>query len=243
LRPLTTAELLQVWEKGLNQTMLDKTLGLLAMACSANDPRDIGHLSIGERDARLLQLREWTFGQRLQNVTTCPQCNESVEWESDLKDLYLQPILPGLSVKTFVLEKDPFHIRYRLPDSFDVLKAVSNKEEHKKILANCLLEIHCQDEICTTDDLYEEIWVLLNDRMAQEDPQANIRINLSCPSCSYKWDALFDIVSFFWAEINNWAKRIMQEVCLLARAFGWSEKDILSMGSYRRQLYIQMIGK
>src|SRR6188474_3118704 len=109
--------------------MLDKTLGLLAMACSANDPRDIGHLSIGERDARLLQLREWTFGQRLQNVTTCPQCNESIEWESDLKDLYLQPILPGLSVKTFVLEKDPFHIRYRLPDSFDMLKAVSNKEE------------------------------------------------------------------------------------------------------------------
>ncbi len=243
MRPLTATELLQVWERSLNQTILEKTFNLLATACSAADTKDIGHLSIGERDARLLQLREWTFGSRLQNMIKCPQCNEVIEWQSDTNKLYLQPIPPDLSVRTFEMEKDSIHIRFRLPDSHDVLNAATNKEGNKTILQNCILEISSKNGTPDVRELTEEIWMTLNDRMAKEDPQANISISLDCPSCFYRWEAVFDIVSFFWAEINNWATRILQEVYLLARAFGWSEKDILNMSSRRRQLYIQMIGK
>lgn len=243
MRPLTTSELLEVWEKGLHQTLLEKTMCLLVKACSGDDPDQLGHLSIGDRDARLLQLREWTFGSQLHNMTKCPHCNEMVEWQSDTKNLYLQPPSHNFSVRTFEIEKDAFHIRFRLPDSVDILKAISNKEATKTIIGNCVLEINSKDGAGSIDDLNEDVWMELSERMAKEDPQANITINLSCPACSNTWNAIFDIVSFFWAEINNWAKRIMQEVCLLARAFGWSERDILNMGSYRRQLYIQMIGK
>jgi len=241
LRPLTATELLQVWETGLKQSILEKTFSLLAKACLASDPQAMGYLSIGERDARLLQLREWTFGSRLRNIIKCTQCNEFIEWESNTSELYLQPISPDLSVRTFEIEKDSLHIRFRLPDSFDILRATSKREESKTILENCILEVSDKDR--KTSDLTEDIWMLLNDRMAAEDPQANIRINLSCPTCSHQWEAVFDIVSFFWAEIDNWATRILHEVYLLARAFGWSERDILNMSSRRRQLYIQMISK
>jgi hypothetical protein len=241
LRPLTPSELLDVWEKGLQQSMFEKTIDLLAKACSVDDPKQLGHLSIGDRDAMLLQLREWTFGSKLHNLTKCPHCNEVVEWQSDTNELYLQSIPLDLSIRTFEIEKDLFHIRFRLPDSFDLLKAMSNKETTKTVLGNCILEVNNGES--TTNDLDEDALMAVNERIAKEDPQANININLNCPSCSHQWNAVFDIVSFFWAEISSWAKRMLHEVYLLARAFGWSEKDILIMSPYRRQLYIQMIGR
>lgn len=221
--------------------MFDKTICLLAKTCSVEDPKQLGHLSIGDRDAILLQLREWTFGSKLNNMTKCPHCNEVVEWQSNTNELYFQSIPSDLSIRTFEVEKDLFHIRFRLPDSFDMLNAISNKDGGKTVLETCILEVNNGE--CTTNDLDEAALMAVNERMAKEDPQANISINLNCPSCSNQWKAVFDIVSFFWLEINNWAKRMLHEVYLLARAFGWSEKDILAMSPYRRQLYIQMISR
>lgn len=249
MRPLTAAELLQVWEAGLKQPILERTFSLLATACSSN-AQDMGHLSIGERDARLLQLREWTFGSRLQNIVKCPQCGELIEWDSSTHDLHLQPISSDQAPRTFELEKDSLHIRFRLPDSFDVAAVVagsaqgtrhSESANGKTILESCVLEI--KDDEGKSHVLSDDIRELLNDRMAAADPQANIQMKLGCPNCSHQWEAVFDIVSFLWSEVDNWARRILHDVCLLARAFGWSERDILNMSSRRRQLYLQMIGK
>jgi len=52
---------------------------------------------------------------------------------------------------------------------------------------------------------------------------------------------MFDIVSFFWSEICVQAKRLLREVHILARAYGWREADILSMSAARRQLYLEMV--
>lgn len=65
--------------------------------------------------------------------------------------------------------------------------------------------------------------------MDHVDPQSNLEINLTCPACGHCWAALFDIVSFLWAEINNWAERTLRTVHLLARAYGWREADILAL--------------
>lgn len=244
MRPLSSAELFQVWEEGLSQPLLEKMLRLLAKACSADDVNDIGRLSIGERDARLLQLREWMFGTSLKNITTCPHCSESVEWESETESLHLQKVNSGLSFRTFSLEKDSFRVQFRLPDSHDMLKILEEKNSHadsRKLLSDCILEIDRNGDKYMEPELPESVWDALSQRMEEEDPQADIRMQMNCPNCSHQWEARFDIMSFFWAEINNWARRVMQDVCLLARSFGWPEKDILSMSVRRRQLYIEMI--
>ena len=79
--------------------------------------------------------------------------------------------------------------------------------------------------------------------MAQADPQADVQLALSCPACSHQWQSVFDIVSFFWSEMNAWAYRILREVHILASAYGWREADILAMSPYRRQLYLKMVSK
>jgi hypothetical protein len=72
------------------------------------------------------------------------------------------------------------------------------------------------------------------------DPQAEMLLDLSCPTCGHAWQAVFEIVTFLWTEIRVRARRLLREVDALARAYGWAEGDILAMSEARRGLYLQM---
>jgi hypothetical protein len=72
------------------------------------------------------------------------------------------------------------------------------------------------------------------------DPLAEILIDLNCPQCGHAWRSLFDIVTFLWNEVRIRARRLLQEVDLLARTYGWSEREILALSDRRRQWYVQM---
>ena len=78
--------------------------------------------------------------------------------------------------------------------------------------------------------------------MHEADPQADTQLSLTCPTCARVWQQAFDIVSYLWAEIGDWARRTLQEVHALATAYGWREADILAMSAQRRQWYLEMIG-
>jgi hypothetical protein len=244
MKPLNATELLTVWEQGMNQSLLQKTLILLARACPEIDFDTVAKLSIGERDARLLMLREWMFGSRLLNMADCPQCSERLEWETNIPDIRLQSFQPHHSSREFSLELDDYSIRFRLPTSMDIAAVIANGAEQPdpaKILADCILDSQNSGEACEVDELPEKVVQALCQRMEQEDPQANISMALNCPNCSHKWAAQFDITSYLWTEINQWAVRILQDVHKLARAYHWSEHDILNMNPVRRQLYLGMV--
>lgn len=244
MRSLSAIELLNVWEIGLNKTLLEKSLQLLAVACSSKDIHEMAVLSIGERDARLLQLREWLFGSRLINMANCPECKERVEWETNIGNMRFQSLEQRVSGKVFTLDMDGYNIRFRLPNSYDLSKATSNSSYQSnptKLLFDCILEVQRGVENQSADDLPDKLLKILNQRLEEEDPQANIQMLIDCPNCSQKWETQFDIVSYLWIEVDNWAKHMLHEVYLLARAFGWSEKDILSMSPQRRQLYLEMV--
>jgi len=122
-----------------------------------------------------------------------------------------------------------------------MLRFVSAGTNHRMLLANCILEIQSGEVQSLAKDLPESVWDELDHQMEQKDPQADIRMKIKCPACLTDFEAGFDIMNFLWAEINDWAHRILQEVYLLARSYGWSEKDILSMSSRRRHAYREML--
>jgi hypothetical protein len=244
MRPLTAVELLQVWETGLDQSLLEKSLRLLSVACSVPDLNEMARLSVGERDARLLQLREWLFGSRLLNLAHCPKCAQAVEWENNLKDLQLQSPLPQARLNVFNLEIDGFKLRFRLLTSLDLLQAATGSAylaNPKKLLSACILDVQQGQQGYKAEDLPDTVLEALNQRMEEEDPQADIQMRVICPDCAHHWAMPFDILSYLWAEIDNWARHTLQEVYVLARAFSWSEQDILNMGVHRRQLYLEML--
>ena len=77
--------------------------------------------------------------------------------------------------------------------------------------------------------------------MAERDPMAEIQIQLACPACTQHWPLILDIASFVWTEIATQAKRLLAEVHILARAYGWREADILAMSDRRRRHYLDMV--
>ena len=87
-------------------------------------------------------------------------------------------------------------------------------------------------------DSAEELVLQVLDEL---DPQADVRLNLICPSCGHGWHALFDIATYFWREIDDWAQRTLRDVHTLAMAYGWREADILGLSAWRRQAYLQMV--
>ncbi len=243
MRALSVPELLGVWESGLAQGPVARALNLLAAAFPGT-PRDtLANWSIGQRDSSLLTLREWTFGPRIASVAVCPQCGQRVELAFDVSavraDTVAEPVAEvALSVAGYELQVRP-------PNSADAaaIAAEPGAEQRRRLLfERCLIAIRHDGQAGVPSELPAETIDAVSERLAEADPQADIRLNVSCPSCGKAWQAVFDIVDFFWTEIEAWALRILRDVHVLASAYGWREKDILALSPARRQFYLEMVG-
>ena len=239
MRPLAATELLDAWERGLSGPAWQRTLHLLSAASSAGAIDAVATLSIGERDRSLMALREWTFGSQLASVSDCSACGTQLEWTMNLADLYLDHQSEPAEVLS--LDLDRYRVSFRLPDSSDLAALAEHSDidtARGALLERCVLTAHFDGQETPVNELPAEIVTTIAERMAAADPQADLKIDLTCPACGLNWQAIFDIESFFWSEINAWAQRILAEVHLLARAYGWRETDILNLSPWRRQFYL-----
>jgi hypothetical protein len=240
MQPLTAAELLAVWEQGYRASATERALLLLTAACPEATPDDLAQLSVGRRDGRLLRLRTWQFGDQLACIVTCPACYEQLDLTFNTNDIQVSP--PATQAKPLRLRRQGYDIRFRLPNTLDLLALSQTANGHAALLNRCVLTARYKGEATAVTELPDTVVTAVAERMAQADPQAEVQLALTCPACQDEWLATFDILSFFWLEINAWALRILQEVHRLASAYGWREADILALSSRRRQFYLEMIG-
>jgi hypothetical protein len=232
--------LLDHWEYGLQQPLARRMVGLLAAACPEATAGDIAALPIGRRDARLLELRERLFGPTLTMVASCPGCGERLQSVFAVSDL----LSNAESAAPHVLEFDGYRVTFRLPASTDLLalsSAMESGQACQTLLNRCLLDARVAGgEAAHPDSLPEHVVAAVSTQMSAADPQADVELNLSCPSCNRAWSTTFDIASFLWKEINAWAKSMLRGVHGLARAYGWREADVLSLSPTRRQIYLEL---
>lgn len=244
---LSATELLDLWENGVDRAPLEQALLLLQAACPHIPAEKLAQLTIGRRDACLLELRRRTFGPGITGLAACPACRESLELHFDADSLLSgNAQLPGpASVSSGPVETSlsvaSFELTFRLPSSEDVRAAGEHEDPARRLLESCVLCARKDGEAMAASELPPEIRNAVMDRMEHEEPLANITLAAACPACGHRWRIIFDIVSFFWTEINAWAIRLMREVHLLASAYGWRERDILAMGAKRRQRYLEMV--
>ncbi|WP_375448790.1 phage baseplate protein [uncultured Nostoc sp.] len=243
MRSLSASELLNIWEWGRNQPYCSRAIRLLATACPETSIDKLTQLSLGQRDAMLLTLREWIFGSQLVSQVTCPSCGEDLELNFDVADMRVAS-LSLEPVEKYSLELADYEVSFRLPNSLDLMAIAEHKQldiAQEVLLERCILGAACSGKLLPLDQLPSHVIDAVIAQMAQADPQANVPLDVSCPACNHQWQSLFDIVSFFWTEINAWAFRVLREVHILASAYGWREADILAMSPRRRQLYLEMV--
>jgi hypothetical protein len=238
----SAGELLESWERGLGEPLTRRMLVLLAAACPELNVEELAALPIGQRDSQLLSLRETLFGPDLTMVAHCPACGEQLEANVRIDELRANQAPPA--ALDDILEMDGVIVSFRLPASLDLLAISAAPDEQaarQALLKRCVLST-CSDEGAVLDhkELPEPVWDALIERMALADPQADVRLQLTCPACDHHWLAPFHIDGFMWEEIHAWAQRTMREVHQLARAYGWREADVLGLSPTRRHIYLEM---
>lgn len=239
LRAMSAGQIIEVWEQGLGQHEIDRALTILAAVSPGLGRAELAALTVGQRDSQLLRLREMTFGNRLDCFSACPQCGECLQFSLTTESL--QTARPRAEEQEMEFRLDEFMLRFRLPDSCDLAAVVNCPETgdpHRLILQQCLTEVLKDGRSTGIDDLPENVVDAISSRIAAWDPRAEILLELNCSSCSHQWTSIFDIVSFFWKEISAHAKRLLEEVVILSRAYGWRETDILELGPVRRRFYL-----
>ncbi len=244
MRPFSVPELLNVWERGLGALPWQRALTILSAANPHSPPSALARLSIGRRDTDLLQLREWAFGKELTLVATCPACQQTLEFTLPVERLRGTADVSETEgrVELHDTSQRNYELRFRPVNSEDIAACAGlDVAEATRTLASCcVLEARRQGDSVSAQELPDELLQQLLEPLAASDPQAERRIELSCPECHENWSEVFDIVSFFWTEIDAWARRTLREVNFLARAYGWHEAEILALSPLRRQIYLTM---
>jgi hypothetical protein len=242
MHPLSIYELLSVWENGYTEPPYRRAILLLSAACPEESEEQLANLSIGRRDARLLTLREWTFGSKLNCVTDCPACGERLEFAMNADDIRVSDIKKQSDSHSLAL--DGYYIDYRLLTTADIEEASSYADKERMdttLIQRCIINARINGEEIPAGELPQDVINTLIGHMAENDPQAETRLLLTCPACNHRWNVHFDVVSFFWSEIQTWAARTMKEVHMIASTYGWSEADILAMSPLRRRIYLGMV--
>jgi hypothetical protein len=243
MRTLTADDVLRVWELGHHRSPVDQAVGVLSAVFPLRTADELRRLSLGQRNAHLLAVRESLFGSELEAYSECANCGKPLEFS--LSSAALRGDLPGDdSYAEFDLATQGFAVRFRPLNSFDLVaaSACETVEAGRQLLVKrCVLGAQGEQAAVAADELPAAVVALLASRLAECDPQAEVLIDLACPACDFRWELPFDIASFLYAEIRVQARRLLREVHALARGYAWSESDILALSAQRRRYYLEML--
>jgi len=238
MEALSANDVLVAWEMGLHAGPVQRGLQLLCLRFPERSAGQLAQLPIGQRDAELINLRLALFGTQMQGKLGCPNCGELLELNLDGSELRRL----GPANNDIVFEAAGHSVRLRLPNSIDVAEAALQPDleaGRRKLLERCTVSVSQGGD--AVSELPPELAEAAVMRLAEADPQADLKVRVSCAVCGHGWEAVFDIVSFLWNEIEAWAVRLLREVHTLASAYGWPERDILAMSAARRQMYLEMV--
>jgi len=241
MRALSNSELIEIWESGHNKSSLQQALIILSAAYPEKTLKDLTGLTMGERDWMLLRLREGIFGPQVLGLATCPNCGEKLELSFEVADILASDRAKPDKVEALSL--DDCTVFFRLPTILDMMESTTHDVPamRRELLKRCILRAEQGDREYDTNLLSEAALEAVAERMEKADPHGDLQLNVACPACSKENRLPFDIAPFLWIEIDAWVRRLLEEVHLLARAYGWSEEEILGMSSMRRHIYLNLV--
>lgn len=229
----------------------DRANELLARCLDEDDSATlVSSLVVGDREALLLQLRRLTLGETLDCVLTCAvgECGEQMELELRVGEL-LVTAYPDVRA-TYDLAVDaaepPLIVQFRLPTVADLREAELGAGGDPEavagdLLARCVVAAHHGRGVVPVDRLGADVRELIAAAMAERDPQAEIELDLTCPSCATSFTVVFDTATFLLKELDARAMRLLEEVHALALHYHWSEREILAMAPTRRERYLALL--
>lgn len=248
---LSRPQLLQAWEAGAHTAISEWPLRLLSIAYPDFLYETLEQMTISQRDQLVLGLRESVFGSSMRSRATCSRCDTPIELTfltSDLQtnngaasktDLGQFTCAAGRHVATFRLPRCADWIRL----DTDPARPAGDDHALSQLLARrCLVALDGQESNDERQPVPEDVLASVAKAIADSDVNTHTELRVECPQCGHHWTALFDVVSYFWEELDVHCQRLLEHVHLLAQAYGWTEDQILRLSDARRQAYLALIG-
>lgn len=237
---------------------------LVAAACRIEGigsltPDDARLLSVGDRERLLLALYRRNFGERFDAVVQCPaaSCGETAELELAVESLLVptanEPSSPEgagsaslMHDITLATADGQWRVRFRVPNGGDQelaarVAASDAAGAGDRILERCVAEVRdASGKSLTVDEWLPVLRESLPESLCEIDQQANVTVKLRCPACETAITAIVDAGTFLHRELVG-SHGIFVEVDRLARAYHWSESEILAMPVARRRRYLALV--
>jgi hypothetical protein len=202
----------------------------------------IADLPLGEITASLLRARAAVFGEQIRGHVDCEECGQRLELTVLVGEL-LQPSALGVADAgagiAALREVNVSGIRCRLPSLRDLAAVASERDMGRaaRQMLTRLIEGSGDNIAALSEVAVREI----EDALETADPNADLALEIHCDACGHLGVAQLDAGELLWEEIDVRARGLLAEVDMLARAYGWTESEILGLSAKRRASYLSMV--
>jgi hypothetical protein len=220
------AAFLAAWPMGVGQPDAARVATLIANVWG---PEATAGDTLGLSNQRSLALHRALCGGRIEARVTCPHCAAENEAELPVADLLALPPPP----EAVTVETDGGPTRFGLPRMAELAALASAGARGAVEMAGRLAL-----DRPLTGELSPAQMESLAAAWEAADPVGVIALGLDCFSCGRQMTATVDPAVFVARDFDRLADRLMKEVDVIARAYGWSETDILALPAVRRRRYV-----
>jgi hypothetical protein len=227
--------IVRIWERGRREHDIDRALTILAVL-EQRSRDELAHLSLESRDASLLAWRARLFGDTMAGYAVCPRCSCGF----DVSLTAASPAEPAVERTRYDVPGTGRTVR--LPTSADLAAAAGcdSVDAARRMLVRRLIA-DADDATAVFDDAATDgvlaAAAAVLDRLAELSAAA---VAMACVDCGHRWTLELDVAGFFWRELEILATRLLRDVDVLARRYGWSEREILELSAARRHYYVEL---
>ncbi len=165
-----------------------RALTMLADAYPEMTRAELAALSVGERDARLLALRERLFGDALKSFAECPRCSSGLEFSLDVNELRNRHLIATDDLSAELIAGD-IRLRLRPLDSAD-LQAAADCRDVERARQYCWNAVLSRRNKTVKVSLWATCPPMR--RATQRSPcrqrrPADTMLDLQCVGCGHVW--------------------------------------------------------
>ncbi len=244
---LDPTSLVDLWETHAQRGALHA--GITALERAGN--RDVLSLTLGDRNERLLTLRQAHLGDDLNLVATCPHCGVDVEATVSCDQLIAAGSEDDATDRdgakaergSWDLTLDGYRIRMRpLRVAAEVGAVAADDLESARavLITAAVTEAFREADVVEPTQLPEAVVVAAGDSVLQADRLAEVELQIMCPECSRSWPASLDVSRLVPEELSRLGAELLGDVDLLARTYGWTEAAVLALPAARRATYVAL---